>query len=234
MIEYKNLSEAYGPLLVVKDISNAKYDELVTVVEENGDERLGKVLETSENSALIQLFTSAQSLNLASSKVRLSSHAFEIKLSRDILGRVFNGLGKPVDGAEPIISNLSRDINGSPINPCSREYPSEFIQTGISSIDGLNTLVRGQKLPIFSMSGLPHAKLAVDIASHATLLDKKEDFAVVFCGIGITFEESQFYINSLKKSGALKHSVVFTNLVSDPVIERISTPRIAMTCAEYL
>ena len=233
MIEYKNLTDSYGPLLVVSGVKSAHFDEVVQVVEKDGSTRLGRVIEIDGDRALVQLFSSAQSLELSTSKVRFTSKNFEMSLSPDILGKIMNGKGEMISSPQ-IVGGIRRSINGSPINPCSRNYPSEFIETGVSSIDTLNTLVRGQKLPIFSMSGLPHSELAIRIASQSRLLGSDDKFAVVFCGIGITFEESQYYIDSLRSTGAMKHSVMFVNLVSDPVIERIITPRLALTCAEYL
>ena len=232
--EYKTITEVVGPLMLVEGVSNVKYDELVRIKQASGEERVGKVLEINEDKALVQLFDSAQGLKIASAKAMFLGHGIQIKLSSDILGRVFDGMGRPIDGGGEIIPESVVDINGSPINPVARDYPSEFIETGVSAIDGLNTLVRGQKLPIFSGSGLPHAKLAAQIARQAKVRGKDEKFAVVFAAIGITFEESDFFAKEFQKSGAIERSVLFMNLADDPAIERIATPRMAITCAEYL
>ncbi|MEN2984720.1 MAG: V-type ATP synthase subunit B [Dictyoglomaceae bacterium] len=232
--EYTSVSKISGPLVFVENIENVKYGELVEVKLSSGEIRQGQVLEASEGAALIQMFTSTQDLSLQGMRVKFLGHVLEIDLSPAILGRTFDGLGRPRDGGPAIIPEKKRDINGSPINPYSRAYPSEFIQTGISAIDGMNTLVRGQKLPIFSGSGLPHATLAAQIARQARLLNEEEKFAVVFGALGITFEEANFFIEEFKKTGALERSVLFINLADDPVIERIATPRFVLSCAEYL
>lgn len=232
--EYKTIREVVGPLMLVDGVEGVKYDELVRIKQANGEERLGKVLEIDEGKALVQLFNSSQGLKISDAKAMFLGHGIEIKLSPDIVGRVFDGMGRPIDGGGEIIPDVVADINGAPINPVSRDYPSEFIQTGISAIDGLNTLVRGQKLPIFSGSGLPHAKLAAQIARQAKVRGTDEKFAVVFAAIGITFEEANFFVEDFKKSGAIARSVLFMNLANDPAIERIATPRMAITCAEYL
>ena len=232
--EYKTIREVVGPLMLVDHVENVKYDELVRIRQENGEERIGKVLEINEDKALVQLFNSSQGLKISTAKASFLGHGIELKLSPNILGRVFDGMGRPIDGGEEIIPEKLADINGTPLNPVARNYPSEFIQTGISAIDGLNTLVRGQKLPIFSGSGLPHAKLAAQIARHAKVKGKDDDFAVVFAAIGITFEEANFFIEDFKKSGSIERSVLFINLANDPAIERIATPKMAITCAEYL
>lgn len=232
--EYKTIKEVVGPLMLVKNTENVKYDELVEVRLKNGEKRIGKVLEASKNGALVQLFESAQGLKIDDAKAVFLGHGIEINLSPDMLGRVFDGMGRPTDGKGEVIKEVTKNINGEPINPYARDYPSEFIQTGISAIDGLNTLVRGQKLPIFSGSGLPHSKLAAQIARQAQVLGTADKFAVVFAAIGITFEESNFFIEDFKRSGALERTVMFVNLANDPAIERIATPRMAMTVAEYL
>ncbi len=232
--EYKTIQEVAGPLMLVTDVENVSYGELAEIKLPNGEKRNCKVLEINGNNALLQLFDSAQGINLAESTVRFTGHAIELGVSPDMLGRVFDGMGRPIDNGPEIIAEKKLDINGLPMNPASRDYPSEFIQTGISAIDGLNTLVRGQKLPIFSGSGLPHAQLAAQIARQAKILGKDEKFAVVFAAVGITFEEANFFVNDFKKTGAIDRTVMFTNLASDPAIERISTPRIALTAAEYL
>ncbi len=232
--EYKTIREVVGPLMIVDGVEGVKYDELVRIKQANGEERLGKVLEINEDRAVVQLFTSSQGLKIDTAKAIFLGHGTQLKLAPDMLGRVFDGLGNPIDGGGEVIPVKIEDINGSPMNPVARDYPSEFIQTGVSAIDGLNTLVRGQKLPIFSGSGLPHAKLAAQIARQAKVRGSGENFAVVFAAIGITFEEANFFITDFKKSGAIERSVLFMNLANDPAIERIATPRMAITCAEYL
>ncbi len=232
--EYKTIREVVGPLMLVDHVEGVKYDELVHIRQENGEIRSGKVLEINEDKALVQLFNSSQGLKISTSKAMFLGHGIELKVSPEIVGRVFDGMGRPIDGGEELIPTKTIDINGTPINPVGRDYPSEFIQTGVSAIDGLNTLVRGQKLPIFSGNGLPHAKLAVQIARQAKVRGTDDKFAVVFAAIGITFEEANFFIEDFKKSGAIERSVLFMNLANDPAIERISTPRMAITCAEYL
>ncbi len=234
MKEYKTIKEIVGPLMLCDHLENVKYDELVEIVSKNGEVRRGKVLEVEEDKALVQLFESSHGLQPATSKVRFLGHSLELKVSPDMLGRVFDGLGRPKDGGADVIGIKSLDVNGKPINPFARAYPNEFIQTGISAIDGLNTLVRGQKLPIFSMSGLPHAMLATQIASQSKVLGDDEKFAVVFCCMGITYEEAQYFVDSFRKTGAIERSVMFINLANDPAIERIATPKMALTCAEYL
>lgn len=232
--EYRTIKEVAGPLMLVQQVSGASYDELVEIETQNKEIRRGKVLEIDGDKALIQLFESSAGINIKNSKVRFLGKAMDIGLSMDMLGRVFDGMGNPKDGGPKIIPEKRMDIAGEPINPAARDYPSEFIQTGISAIDGLNTLVRGQKLPIFSGSGLPHARLAAQIARQAKVLGSDVKFAVVFAAIGITFEEANFFISDFKKTGAIDRSVLFINLADDPAIERISTPRMALTCAEYL
>lgn len=234
MKEYKTIKEIVGPLMLCDHLEGVKYDELVEIVAKNGEIRRGKVLEVENDTALVQLFESSHGLQPSSSKVRFLGHSLNLKVSPDMLGRVFDGLGRPKDDGAEIIGTKSLDVNGQPINPFARAYPNEFIQTGISAIDGLNTLVRGQKLPIFSMSGLPHSMLATQIASQAKVLGDDEKFAVVFCCMGITYEEAQFFIDSFRKTGAIERSVMFINLANDPAIERIATPKTALTCAEYL
>ena len=232
--EYRTIREVAGPLMLVEQVENVKYDELGEIELPSGEIRRCKVLEVNGPNALVQLFESSAGLNLAQSKVRFLGHGVELALSEDILGRVFSGMGTPIDGGPQIIPEKTMDINGTPINPAARNYPSEFIQTGVSAIDGLNTLVRGQKLPIFSGSGLPHADLAAQIARQAKVLGSDGNFAVVFAAIGITFEESEFFISDFKRTGAIDRTVLFINLSSDPAIARISTPRVALTAAEYL
>lgn len=232
--EYKTIREVVGPLMLVDHVEGVKYDELVQIRQENGEIRHGKVLEINEDKALVQLYNSSQGLKISTAKAMFLGHGVELKVSPQIIGRVFDGMGRPIDGGEELIPTKTLDINGTPLNPVARDYPSEFIQTGVSAIDGLNTLVRGQKLPIFSGSGLPHARLAVQIARQARVRGTNDDFAVVFAAIGITFEEANYFIEDFKKSGAIERSVLFMNLANDPAIERIATPRMAITCAEYL
>lgn len=232
--EYRTIQEVAGPLMLVKNVIDVSYDELGEVQLPNGDIRRCKVLEVNGNDVLVQLFESSAGINLAQSKVRFLGHGIELAVSEDMLGRVFDGMGRPKDGGPEILADERRNINGMPMNPAARDYPDEFIQTGVSTIDGLNTLVRGQKLPIFSGSGLPHAQLAAQIARQAKVLNNDAQFAVVFAAIGITFEEADFFISDFKKTGAIDRTVMFVNLASDPAIERISTPRMALTAAEYL
>lgn len=232
--EYRTVKEVVGPLMVVDNVEGVKYDELVEIEIQTGELRRGKVLEVEGNKAMVQLFEGSSGINLKGSKARFLGKPLELGVSSDMLGRVFDGLGRPKDGGPKIIPDKKLDINGSPINPVARNYPSEFIQTGISAIDGLNTLVRGQKLPVFSGSGLPHAQLAAQIARQAKVLNSDSKFAVVFAAIGITFEEAQFFIDDFTKTGAIDRAVLFINLANDPAIERIATPRMALTAAEYL
>ncbi len=232
--EYFTASEIAGPLMLVENVKGVKYEELVEIELPNGEIRAGKVLEVERDKALVQLFQEARGINIKSCKIRFLGKGVEIGLSPDILGRVFDGQGRPIDDGPEIIPEVERDINGAPINPYAREYPSEFIQTGISTIDGLNTLVRGQKLPIFSGSGLPHNQFAAQIARQAKVLGTGEKFAVVFAAMGITFGEANYFMEEFKRTGALERTVLFINLADDPAIERIATPRLALTCAEYL
>ncbi|MBQ8320608.1 MAG: V-type ATP synthase subunit B [Clostridia bacterium] len=232
--EYKTIREVVGPLMLVEGVEGVKYNELVDIVNANGEIRQGKVLEINRDKAVVQLFENSQGLQIAGAKARFLGHSQELAVSEDMLGRVFDGTGKPRDGGAPIIPEKKMDINGEPINPAARDYPNEFIQTGISAIDGLNTLVRGQKLPVFSMSGLPHAELAAQIARQAKVRSGDCKFAVVFAAIGITFEEAQYFVDDFKRTGAIERTVLFTNLANDPAVERIATPRMALTCAEYL
>lgn len=234
MKEYKTIKEIIGPLLLVENVENAHYDELVSVLLQDGSTRRGKVIMVENDKAVIQLFEGSIGINASKSKVKFLTRPLTLNVSPDMLGRIFNGLGHAIDGGEDIIAKNSLDINSSPINPYARDYPREFIETGISAIDGLNTLVRGQKLPIFSMSGLPSQELTMQIARQSRLKNKNEKFAVVFSAIGITFEEADYYIKSLEASGEIEKSVMFINLASDPAIERLSTPKVALTCAEYL
>ncbi len=232
--EYRTIREVVGPLMMVEGVSGVTYDELVEIRQASGELRRGKVLEVNGDRALVQLFESSSGLKIDDSTVRFLGRGIELSVSMDMLGRVFDGMGEPRDDGPAIIPEARRNINGTALNPASRDYPSEFIQTGVSAIDGLNTLVRGQKLPVFSGSGLPHAQLATQIARQARVLGKDEMFAVVFGAIGITFEEADYFIGDFRRTGAIEHAVLFMNLANDPAIERIATPRMALTAAEYL
>lgn len=232
--EYRTIEEVAGPLMLVKNVENVNYNDLGEIELADGEVRRCKVLEINGTDALVQLFDSSAGINLSNSKVRFLGRSMELGVSVDMLSRVFDGMGRPIDGGPEILPDKRMDINGLPMNPAARNYPQEFIQTGVSAIDGLNTLVRGQKLPIFSASGLPHANLAAQIARQAKVRGTTEPFAVVFAAMGITFEESNFFIESFKETGAIDRTVMFVNLANDPAIERISTPRMALTAAEYL
>ena len=232
--EYRTIEEVAGPLMLVKGVENVAYDELGEIELANGERRRCKVLEIEEGNALVQLYEASTGLNLESSKVRFLGRSMELGVSEDMLSRVFDGLGHPIDDGPEILPDERRDINGLPMNPAARSYPQEFIQTGISAIDGLNTLVRGQKLPIFSASGLPHAELAAQIARQAKVRGTDEAFAVVFAAMGITFDESNYFVESFRETGAIDRTVLFMNLANDPAVERIATPRMALTAAEYL
>jgi len=232
--EYKTISNIAGPLLFVEKARNVKYDELVEIELESGEVRRGKVLELTREYALVQVFEGTAGINKTGSKVRFLGRSVLLAVAQDMLGRVFSGFGEPIDGLPSVIPEERREINGLPMNPYAREYPRDFIQTGISAIDGLNTLIRGQKLPLFSGSGLPHANLAAQIARQAEVRGQEENFAVILAAMGITYEEANFFIQDFKKSGALERSVLFLNLANDPAIERLATPRMALTTAEYL
>jgi len=232
--EYRTIEEAAGPLLLVKEVENVTYGELAEIRLKNGEKRRCRVLEIDGSNALVQLFENAAGINLQDSSVVFSGHQMELGVSEDMLGRVFDGLGRPIDDGPELIPEMRLDVNGLPMNPVARKYPQEFIQTGVSAIDGLNTLVRGQKLPIFSASGLPHAQLAAQIARQAKVRGKDEQFAVVFAAMGITFEESEYFVQSFKSTGALDRTVLFINLANDSAIERLATPKMALTAAEYL
>ncbi len=232
--EYKTIREVVGPLMLVEGVEGVKYDELVEIEQDNGERRNGKVLEINGDKALVQLFEGSSGLKISTAKARFLGKSIELAVSEDMLGRVFDGMGRPRDNGSPIIPDKRININGQPINPVARDYPDEFIQTGISAIDGLNTLVRGQKLPVFSASGLPHAELAAQIARQAKVLNSDSKFAVVFAAVGITFEEADYFISDFRKTGAIDRTVLFMNLANDPAIERIATPRMALTAAEYL
>lgn len=232
--EFVTISEVAGPLLTVEQVEDARYMEIVEIELQDGTQRRGQVLMTSRGKALVQVFEGTEGIGIGQSKVRFLGRVMELPVSPDILGRVFSGSGVPLDGGPEIVPEERLDINGNPINPVARDYPTDFIQTGISAIDGLNTLVRGQKLPIFSGSGLPHARLAAQIARQARVLKGEEKFAVVFGALGITFEEANYFISELRSTGAIERSVLFVNLASDPAVERIITPRMALTAAEFL
>lgn len=232
--EYRTIQEVAGPLMLVREVEGVAYNELGEIELAGGERRRCRVLEIDGGNALVQLFESSAGINPAGSKVRFLGRSMELGVSPDMLSRVFDGLGRPMDGGPEIIPEKRLDVNGTPMNPAARNYPQEFIQTGVSAIDGLNTLVRGQKLPIFSGSGLPHANLAAQIARQAKVLGTDERFAVVFAAMGITFEESNFFVESFRRTGAIERTVMFVNLANDPAIERISTPRMALSAAEYL
>ena len=232
--EYRTIQEVAGPLMLVQGVEGVTYDELGEIELASGEVRRCKVLEVNGTDALVQLFESSTGINLSNSKVRFLGRSMELAVSEDMLGRVFDGMGRPMDDGPEILPDQRMDINGLPMNPVARAYPNEFIQTGVSAIDGLNTLVRGQKLPIFSASGLPHAQLAAQLARQAKVRGKDEKFAVVFAAMGITFEESNYFVDSFKETGAIHRTVLFVNLANDPAVERIATPRMALTAAEYL
>jgi len=232
--EYRTIQEVAGPLMLVTGVEGVAYNELGEIELASGEKRKCKVLEIDGSNALVQLFESSTGINLSDGKVRFLGRSMELGVSDDMLGRVFDGLGRTIDGGPEIIPEDRKDINGLPMNPAARAYPSEFIQTGISAIDGLNTLVRGQKLPIFSASGLPHAQLAAQIARQAKVVGTDEPFAVVFAAMGITFEEAHYFEESFRETGALDRTVLFVNLANDPAVERIATPHMALTAAEYL
>ncbi len=232
--EYRTIQEVAGPLMLVRGVTDVTFDELGEIELASGERRRCKVLEVDGTNALVQLFEASTGINLENSKVRFLGRSMELGVSEDMLSRVFDGLGRPIDGGPDILPEFRQDINGLPMNPSARTFPEEFIQTGVSAIDGLNTLVRGQKLPIFSGSGLPHAQLAAQIARQAKVRGTDDPFAVVFVAMGITFEESNYFINSFKESGAIDRAVMFINLANDPAVERIATPRMGLTAAEYL
>lgn len=232
--EYKTVVDIAGPLMLVEKVEGIKYGELTEIEMPGGEIRRGQVLEVDRDKALVQVFEGSTGLNVASAKVRFLGKSIELPVSVDMLGRVFSGLGQPRDKGPRIIPEERLDINGFPINPYARDYPSEFIQTGVSAIDGMNTMVRGQKLPIFSSSGLPHSRLAAQIARQSKVLGTESKFAVVFAAMGITFEEADYFISDFRKTGAIERAILFINLADDPTIERIATPRMALTAAEYL
>ncbi|MCQ9209720.1 V-type ATP synthase subunit B [Granulicatella seriolae] len=232
--EYRTISEVVGPLMIVEGVEGVKFDELVEIQMQDGEIRHGQVLEVENDKAMVQIFEGPSGINLRDSKVRFRGRPLSVNVSEDMVGRIFDGMGNAIDDGPDIIPEASLDVNGQAINPVSRDYPDEFIQTGISAIDHLNTLVRGQKLPVFSGSGLPHKELAAQIARQATVLNSDEKFAVVFAAMGITFDEAEYFMEDFRKTGAIDRSVMFINLANDPAIERIATPKIALTTAEYL
>ena len=232
--EYRTISDLSGPLMVVEKVRDVRFDELVEIELSNGERRRGRVLEITTDRAMVQVFEGTSGIDVAGTKVRFLGKVLTLPVARDMLGRIFNGRGEPIDDGAPVIPEKSLDVNGNPMNPFSRDYPSEFIQTGISTIDGMNPLVRGQKLPIFSGSGMPHNRIAAQIARQATVISGHEEFAVVFAAMGITFEEASFFMEDFRKTGAIERTVMFVNLADDPAIERITTPRLALTTAEYL
>lgn len=232
--EYRTAQQIVGPLMLVEGVQGVTYGELADIRLDNGDTRRGRVLEINGDKAMIQVFEGTSGLSLQGVRVKFLAKGMELGVSIDMLGRVFNGFGRPIDDGPPIIPERYLSVNGNPMNPFSRDYPNEFIQTGISTIDLLNTLVRGQKLPIFSGSGLPHSRLAAQIARQAKVLKTGDKFAVIFAAMGITFEEADFFVADFRRTGAIERSVLFINLANDPPIERISLPRMALTVAEYL
>jgi len=232
--EYLTVKDIIGPLIFIEDVEGITYGELAHITMPNGDIRLGRVLEVNQDKAIVQVFEGTRNISPQNTKVRFLGRGQEIGVSPDILGRVFDGAGRPIDDGPEIIPDKRLNINGEPMNPYARDYPNEFIQTGISTIDALNTLVRGQKLPLFSGSGLPHSRMAAQIARQATVLKTGERFAVMFAAMGITFEEANFFIEDFRRTGAIERAVLFINLADDPPIERLAIPRIALTVAEYL
>ena len=232
--KYRTISNLSGPLMMVNKVQDVSYDELAEITLGDGEHRRGRVLEIDQDRALVQVYEGSSGIDVNSTEIRFLGDVLKLPVSKDMLGRIFNGRGDPIDGGAAIIPEAYLDVNGNPMNPFSRDFPSEFIQTGVSTIDGMNPLVRGQKLPIFSGSGMPHNKMAAQIARQATVISGHSDFAVVFAAMGITFEEASFFMEDFRKTGALERTVMYVNLADDPAIERISTPRLALTAAEYL
>ena len=234
-IEYLGLSEINGPLVVLEGVKNASFDEIVEFRVEDGTRKLGRIVEIYEEKAVIQVFEGTENMSLDNTHTRLSGHPMEIDLSLDILGRTFDGIGRPIDRLGPVVPEMKLNINGLPLNPVTREYPRNFIQTGISAIDGLTTLIRGQKLPIFSGNGLPHDQLAAQIVQQASLgADSDEKFAIVFAAMGVKYDVAEFFRRTFEESGVSDHVVMYLNLANDPVVERLITPKVALTAAEYL
>lgn len=234
-IEYLGLSEINGPLIALEGVQDASYEEIVEFTVEGTEKKLGRIVEVYEDKAVIQVFEGTDEMSLKNTHTKLTGHPMEIALSEDILGRVFNGLGQPIDGLDPIVSDIKRNVNGLPLNPCTREYPRNYIHTGISAIDCLTTLIRGQKLPIFSGNGLPHDELAAQIVKQASLgEDSDEQFGIVFAAMGVKHDVAEFFRRTFEESGASAHVTMFLNLANDPVVERLITPKVALTVAEYL
>ena len=232
--EYRTITDLSGPLMMVEKVADVRFDELVEIELATGERRRGRVLEITTDRALVQVFEGTTGIDLNATKVRFLGKVLTLPVSGDMLGRIFNGRGEPIDGGQQILAKKRLDVNGFPINPYSRDFPSEFIQTGISTIDGMNPIVRGQKLPIFSGSGLPHNRIAAQVARQSSVISGHEAFAVVFVAMGITFEEASFFMEDFRRTGAIERTVMFVNLADDPAIERITTPRLGLTCAEYL
>lgn len=234
-IEYLGLSQINGPLVILEGVENAFYDEIVQITVNGNEKKLGRIIEIYKDKAIIQVFESTDSMSLTNTAIRLTGHPMEAALSMDILGRTFNGIGQPIDGLGPVRTEIRRDINGLPLNPVSREYPRNYIRTGFSAIDGLTTLIRGQKLPIFSGNGLPHDRLAAQIVKQASLgEDSDEQFAIVFAAMGVKYDVAEYFRNTFEESGVSDHVVMYLNLANDPVAERLITPKMALTAAEYL
>ena len=234
-IEYLGLDEINGPLVVLDGVQNASFEEIVEITVDHKEKKLGRIIELYNERAIIQIFEGTQNMSLDNTKSRLTGHPMQLDLSPDILGRVFNGIGQPLDGLSPIIAEQKVNVNGKPLNPVAREYPRNYIHTGISAIDGLTTLIRGQKLPIFSGNGLPHDQLAAQIVKQASLGENSnEDFAIVFAAMGVKYDVSNFFQRTFEESGVMDHVVMYLNLANDPVVERLITPKVALTAAEYL
>lgn len=234
-IEYLGLSSVNGPLVVLEGVQDAFFDEIVEFIIDGSERKIGRIVELYEDKAVIQVFEGTESMSLMNTHTKLTGHPMEIALSPDMLGRTFNGIGQPIDDLGPIVSTLKRDVNGLPLNPVCREYPRNYIHTGISAIDGLTTLIRGQKLPIFSGNGLPHDQLAAQIVKQASLgEDSDEEFAIVFAAMGVKHDVADFFRHTFEESGVADHVAMFLNLANDPVVERLITPKVALTVAEYL
>ena len=233
-IEYLGLSEVNGPLVVLEGVKNASYEEIVEFTVDGNEKKLGRIVAVYEDKAVIQVFEGTSSMSLTNTHTRLTGHPMELAVSLDILGRTFNGIGKPIDRMGPIDAEVRRNVNGLPLNPVTRKYPRNYIHTGISAIDGLTTLIRGQKLPIFSGNGLPHDQLAAQIVQQASLGDSDEKFAIVFAAMGVKYDVAEFFRRTFEESGVSDHVVMFLNLANDPVVERLITPKVALTAAEYL
>ena len=233
-IEYLGLSQINGPLVVLEGVQNASFEEIVEITVNGNEKKLGRIIELYEDKAVIQVFEGNDGMSLKNTHTKLTGHPMEVALSPDILGRTFNGIGQPIDDLGPLVSTLKRDVNGLPLNPVRREYPRNYIHTGISAIDGLTTLIRGQKLPIFSGNGLPHDQLAAQIVQQASLGDSDEKFAIVFAAMGVKYDVAEFFRRTFEESGVSDHVVMFLNLANDPVVERLITPKVALTAAEYL